>query len=154
MFDLFGAGPPEDWEPIPDAVRAELEPPDIVDPPVGMTPAIADPDDLVWQAFGRSLGVQTLPLVSAIGFDALSEQGRSVALRRVEELLAHLSAVKAELTAVIAGPSPTNPDLRHEDFSAHEVSVATRTSVYAADDQISFASIPVQQVPEPICPID
>jgi hypothetical protein len=44
--------------------------------------------------------------------------------------------------------------LRHEDFSAHEVSVATRTSGYAADDQISFASIPVQQVPEPICPID
>src|SRR3954451_3886695 len=75
MFEVFGEGAPEGWEPIPDEVRDELEPFDlVVPPPAGMVPAISDPDDLVWQAIGRSLGVDTLPLLSAIPVEALSEQ--------------------------------------------------------------------------------
>jgi hypothetical protein len=136
MFELFG-GPPVGWEPIPDEVLAELPPP--ADAPEGMVPFLESADDLVWEAVGRSLGVDTLPLITAAGFDGLSVEAGSCALRRLEELTAHLEAVKAKLTAVIAGPAPVSEAARRDDFSAHEVGVATRSSVYAADRRIGLA---------------
>jgi hypothetical protein len=102
-------------------------------------PFSVDSDELVWQAVGRELGVDTLSLVCATPFTDLSDQGRSLALRRLDELSAHLEAIKAELTVTIAGPTPRSPRARDDDFSPHEVSVATRCSVYAADAKIALA---------------
>ena len=102
-------------------------------------PLSTGPDDLVWQALSRSLGADTLPLLTATPYEALTDQGRSLALRRLDELGAHLEAVKTRLTAVIAGPAPETPELRQDDFSSQEVGVATRCSVYAADSKIAFA---------------
>ena len=140
MFDLFGEGPPEDWEPIPASVFAEIGPwGDEEDLPAGLVPVSSGPDDLVWQALSRSLGADTLPLLTATPYEALTDQGRSLALRRLDELSAHLEAVKAELTGLIAGPKPATAQPLRDEFSAHEVSVATRCSVYAADAKIAFA---------------
>ena len=104
-----------------------------------MRPAFSDPDDLVWQAVGRALGVETFALLAAVPIEALSDAGRAQALARVEQLTAHLAEFKARLTAAIAGPTPTAAQLRRGEFSAHDVCVATNCSVYAADGQISFA---------------
>lgn len=139
MFDLFG-GPPEGWEPIPDDVLAELPCLDETDPaPAGISPAIGHPDELVWQALDRRLGVETLPLITAAPLTDLSPAALSLTLRRLDELSAHLEAAKARVTALIAGPEPVTEAARREDFSAHEISVATRTSVYAADARIRLA---------------
>jgi hypothetical protein len=47
--------------------------------------------------------------------------------------------LKAQLTAVIAGPVRTSLCESRDDFAANEVAVATKTSVYAADRQIGLA---------------
>ena len=139
MFDLLSEGPPEDWEPIPASVFAEIGPWGEEDLPAGLVPLSTGPDDLVWQALSRSLGADTLPLLTATPYEALTDQGRSLALRRLDELSAHLEAVKAELTGLIAGPKPATAQALRDEFSAHEVSVATRCSVYTADAKIAFA---------------
>jgi hypothetical protein len=139
MFELMTEGPPADWEPIPDAVLDELGPWPEDDQPAGMVPFSDGADDLIWHALSRDLGDTTLALLTATRFDALSDQGRSLALRRLDELSTHIEAVKAELTAVIAGPAPTSTSARQDDFSPHEVGVATRCSVYAADVTIALA---------------
>jgi hypothetical protein len=139
MFEMVGYGPPVEWEPIPDAVFDEIGQWPDDDLPAGLVPFSTGSDDLVWQALSCALGASTLSLLAATPFDALSDQARSLALRRVDELSAHVEALKAELTAAIAGPAPASARERRDDFSPHEVSVATRCSAYAADAKIEMA---------------
>jgi hypothetical protein len=139
MFEVVGYGPPVEWEPIPDGVLDELGPWPDDDLPAGLAPFSSGSDDLVWQALSVALGASTLSLLTATPFDAVSDQGRSLALRRIDELSAHLEAIKSELTSAITGPAPASARDRRDDFSPHEVSVATRCSVYAADAKIAMS---------------
>jgi hypothetical protein len=138
MFEVFGDGPPEDWEPIPDEVLDELGPYEDAAPDT-MRPWSTGPDTLVEEALRRPLGPDTLTLLEATPPSVLTEAGRSFALRRLEELSSRIEAIKAEVTAVIAGPSAPTSTSRADDFSPHEIGVATRCSVYAADRKIAFA---------------
>jgi hypothetical protein len=78
-------------------------------------------------------------LLTATPFELLSEEGRSLSLRRMTEYAAYVEGLKAELTALIAGPVPASLHEARDDFSAHEIAVATKSSVYAADRQIALA---------------
>jgi hypothetical protein len=139
MFEAFGEGPPEDWEPIPDEVLNELAPYEAPDPAEGLAPWSTGADTLVDQALSRPLGSDTLALLEATAPLTLTESGRSLALRRLEQLSARVEALKAEMTAAIAGTTPETERDRLDDFSAHEVGVATKSSIYAADRAIRFA---------------
>jgi hypothetical protein len=138
MFDWFG-GMPEGWEPIPDDVWASL-PPLVADGlPPGMSAAYADScDRLVDRAVELGPGSAALGLLTAVPPEALSEQARSRALVELTAMTGYVESVRHELTAVIAGPAPTGGS-RDEHFAAHEVAVATRSSVYAADGLIALA---------------
>jgi hypothetical protein len=138
MFEVFGDGPPEGWEPIPDEVFDELGPCD--EPlPDGLRPWSIGPDTLIDEALRRPLGPDTLALLEATPPSVLTEAGCSFALRRLEELSTRIEAIKANVTAVIAGPTPPTSSSRTDDFSPHEIGVATRCSIYAADRKIAFA---------------
>jgi hypothetical protein len=138
MFDMFGDGSPEGWEPIPDEVLDELGGWDDAEQP-GLVPCFAGPNALVELAAERSLGVDTLPLIASQPFTSLGPRGHSLALRMLTELTAHIEALRAEVTAVIAGPKRPSRKERVDDFSPHEIAVASKCSVYAADTQIAFA---------------
>ena len=130
MFDWFG-GVPEGWEPIPEEVWAELPPPDEDGDTV---------DRVVDRAVAAGPGPAALAWLSAVPAQVLSEVARSVALRELTAMTSHVESVRAELTAAIAGPAPTSVDDCHEEhFAAHEVAVATTSSVYAADGLIALA---------------
>lgn len=98
-------------------------------------------DTVAEQALDRALGSTTLALASATPFDSLSDGARSRLLGRLEQLSAHVEAVKAALTAAIAGPTPPRSQLGElrEDYSSHEIGVATNCSVYAADAKVGLA---------------
>jgi Domain of unknown function (DUF222) len=96
-------------------------------------------DVLVEEAGCIAFGPHTLSRLLAVPFSELSESGRSSALQTLTRFSDYVDGLAAELTGLIAGPTPTTDETRRDDFSAHEVSVATRCSVYAADAKISFA---------------
>ena len=130
MFDWFG-GVPEGWEPIPDEVWAQLPPPDDDGDAV---------DRVVDRAVAAGPGPASLAWLSAVPAEVLGETARSLALRELTAMTGHVESVRAELTAVIAGPAPSSLNDRHEEhFAAHEVAVATTSSVYAADGLIALA---------------
>ncbi|HVU62321.1 MAG TPA: DUF222 domain-containing protein [Mycobacteriales bacterium] len=145
MFDCRGAvlltppgwdepDPPDlgDWEPIPMELLDELDrtAPDWNDG------GLAFADQPVDQACRLPLGQHTYPLLMMTPVDEMSADARAWALKRTRELISHLEGFAAELTAALAGPEP---DDRREDWGAHEVAVATRCSVNAADRQVALA---------------
>jgi hypothetical protein len=138
MFDTLFGGPPEDWEPIPDDVQAELDDLRREETP-GYSPLPADGSVLVVAAAEQPLGPQTFGLLTAAPVSQLDEAMRSHALRRATEFAATIESLRVELTAAIAGPEPASNADRLDDYSAQEVGVATRRSVYAADRDIGFA---------------
>ena len=130
---------PEEWEPIPDEVLAEVG----VTGPAG-TPEDpwSDPaghDDWVLQSQLQPVDDHTLSWLNATPVDLLSVEGRSVKLRQLEVFSRYVDAQRAELVAVIAGPVPVSPQARLDDYAAHEVAVASLCSVYAADRQVWLA---------------
>lgn len=84
-------------------------------------------------------GPQTLLRLVAVPFGELSDAGRSQALETLTRYSGYVDGVISELTALIAGPTPATDAARRDDFSAHEIAVATRCSVYAADAKVCFA---------------
>ncbi|HEX3707214.1 MAG TPA: DUF222 domain-containing protein, partial [Mycobacteriales bacterium] len=120
-----------DWEPIPDEAWAELNqtPPDVL---AGM----GFHDQPVDEACQLPLGPHTLALLTLSPVTELSNAAKAWALKRSSELISHIEAFRSELTAALAGPKPAE---RKEDWAAHDVSVATRCSLYAADRQVGFA---------------
>jgi hypothetical protein len=96
-------------------------------------------DARVEEALRCPLGVETLPLLTAVPFAELSAAGRSAALRRLTEYQACVESLRSELTALIAGPAPSDERGRRDDFSAHDVAVATRCPLGAADRDVAVA---------------
>jgi hypothetical protein len=132
---MFEAGiDPVEWEPIPAAELAS----------VGGWELTEDSDEelgrfdrWVEREVAEPVSSHTLAVLADVPAGLLSPAGRSLALRELEKLSRHVDALKAEVTAVIAGPRPVvNAHGRLDDFAAHEVSVATWTSVYAADHRV------------------
>jgi hypothetical protein len=130
---------PAQWEPIPASVLAAIGGWDIPDLPGQPVPIPAGLDELVHEAQDRPVGVDTLGLLMATPPELLSDQARSVGLQVLTRLSRAVDALRAEFTAAIAGPRPTTPRERSDDFAAHEVAVATWCSVYAADRQVWLA---------------
>jgi hypothetical protein len=97
------------------------------------------PDDLVVVARQAGLGPHTLALLTARPITELSPSARSLALARLTELQSYVEALRLRLVAAIAGPEPATLAERQDDFSPHEVAVASKTSVYAADTTIALA---------------
>ena len=145
MFEVVG-GPAADldafdWEPIPDAVWASLPPAPADGLPEGVSAEYVDScDRLVDRAIAAGPGPAALAWLTAVPAEVLSEAARSLALRELTAMTSYVESVRTELTAVIAGPAPNTADQRCEEpFAAHEVAVATTTSVYAADNLIALA---------------
>jgi hypothetical protein len=128
-----------DWSPLPAAplTAEEIADAEFVDyDPDRFPPEI---EVLIEEAGSIDFGLGTLPRLLTVPFAELSDAGRIRALEVMSRYSHYIDGLKAELTGLIAGPSPATPELGREDYSAHEISVATRCSVYAADAQISFA---------------
>jgi hypothetical protein len=139
MFEYIG-GVPEDWEPIPHAEWASLPPLPADGLPAGVSAAYVDScDRLVDRALALGPGPEALMWLTAVPARVLSEQARAHALAELTGITAHVAAVSNELTAAVAGPAPKKLGRFNESFAAHEVSVATRTSVYGADAAIALA---------------
>jgi hypothetical protein len=130
---------PEEWEPIPGSELASLGPWDIPNEPGGVVEVPAGLDDFVHEAQRAPLGPDTLALLLATPPGLLSEEGRSWGLAVLTGLARSVEALRVQFTAAIAGPAPSTPAGRAEDFSAHEVAVATVCSVYAAQRQVRVA---------------
>src|SRR5581483_3197429 len=96
-------------------------------------------DVLVEEAGWLPLGPQTLMRLLDAPFSQLSDSGRRSALQTLTRFSDYVDGLAAELTSLIAGPTPVTDEARRDDFSSHEISVATRCSVYAADAKISLA---------------
>lgn len=87
----------------------------------------------------QPFGTETLGPLMAVPFAELSEEGRLAALQCLSRFSAHIDALRTELIALNAGPEPVDERGRREDFVAHDVSVATKTSVYAADRVVGLS---------------
>lgn len=77
-----------------------------------------------------------LNLLAGASPEGLSESARVSALAQLAGIVAHAEAMRARYTAAVAGPAPEDP---REDWGKHEVSVASRCSIHAADRQVAFA---------------
>jgi hypothetical protein len=95
-----------------------------------------DADWPVRMAEGCGPTGEALDLLAGATPDGLSEQARISALAQLTAIAAHLESVRATFTAAVAGPAPDDP---REDWGVHEVAVASRSSVYAADRQVAFS---------------
>jgi hypothetical protein len=139
----LSSGPADDGEEFPRLTDAEFDA--IMNAPLPAEYAhlrpfgADDPDVFVTMAAEAGPGGQTLSLLAATPLTALTETGRSTALQELEKLTSHLEARKADLIAAIAGPEPITRAAKLDDFSAEEIAMATRCSVYAADAKIALA---------------
>jgi hypothetical protein len=79
---------------------------------------------------------EALNLLAGVNPDALSESARAAALAQLAAIGAHHAAVVAKLTVAVAGPAPADS---REDWGVHDVAVAARLSLYAADRQVALA---------------
>jgi hypothetical protein len=77
-----------------------------------------------------------LNLLAGASPEGLSEKARVSALAQLAAIAAHAEAIRLRYTAAVAGPAPADS---RDDWGAHEVALASRSSVYAADRQIAFA---------------
>jgi hypothetical protein len=77
-----------------------------------------------------------LNLLAGVDPATLSQASRVAALAQLVAIDAHLQAVRARYTFAIAGPPLDDP---REEWAAHEIALAARCSVYAADCQIRLA---------------
>jgi hypothetical protein len=139
VFESAWVPEPSEWEPIPAGELASLGDWDF---PLATGESASVPaglDELVHQAQLGPLGVNTLALITATPPELLSDEARSLGLQTLTMLASHVEAVRAEFTVAISGPKPKALSDRLEDYSAHEIAVATKTSVHAADHQIWFA---------------
>ena len=127
--------PPDlgDYEPVPDEVWREFHRTVPCWDDWAHIPALDKP---VEEAVELPLGAHTLRLLQETPVSLMSPQAKVQALRRSRELISHIEAFCAELTASIAGPTPADP---REDWGAHEVAAASKCSVYAADRQVATA---------------
>jgi hypothetical protein len=125
--------PYEEWASLPPISGAGLPP--------GVTAEYVDScDRLIDRAIAIGPSAAALGWLTSVPAEALGEEARSKALAQLTGIAAHVSAVSSEYTVAIAGPEPTKPQSRlDQSYAAHEVSVATRTSVYAADHLISMS---------------
>jgi hypothetical protein len=138
MVELDGEAeldPPDfgDWEPIPAEVWKEL---DTLIPFWAAAGDLSPADQPVQMAMTTPLGPHTLRLLQETPVREMSDDAKAWALRRCGELISHLEAFRAELTASLAGPRPKDP---REDWGTFEVAVARKCSVYAADREVSLA---------------
>ncbi|HTR70313.1 MAG TPA: DUF222 domain-containing protein, partial [Mycobacteriales bacterium] len=137
MFDSMVFGVPEDWEPIPDAVLDELG-------PLPLEPGVPDdadhPDRLVEVAAAIGGGT-ALNVLTCVPPQMLSRAAAVQALTALTAVNGQLAATCASYTARLADGAPwriTGTD-KAACPAAHDVALATRTSVYAADRQIALA---------------
>jgi hypothetical protein len=79
---------------------------------------------------------EALNLLAGVNPAALSESARACALAQLTAIGAHHASVLASFTAAVAGPAPADS---REDWGVHDVAVATRLSLYAADRQVALA---------------
>lgn len=122
-----------DWEPIPAELWAEL---DELIPRWAADGDIPPSDKPVDMAMTTPLGPHTLRLLQETPISEMSDDAKAWALCRCGELISHLEAFRADLTASLAGPRPIDP---REDWGTFEVAVARKCSVYAADREVSLA---------------
>ncbi len=94
------------------------------------------PDWPVVMAEGMGPTGEALNLLAGCDPVGLSEAARTSALAQLTAILAHAESVRSRFTCAVAGPQPADP---REDWGVHEVSVASRCSVYAADRQVAFS---------------
>jgi Domain of unknown function (DUF222) len=150
MFEWIGGTPrdwnpgdwnPGDWEPIPDDLLAELPPLPVDGLPDGVDLAyIESCDRIVDYAVAIGPRGPALSLLTSVSPEMLTEAARSIALSQLTEITAHIESARHEMVVAIAGPRPaTKSQRRNENFASHEVSVATTSSVYAADSMIALA---------------
>ncbi|HTR68801.1 MAG TPA: DUF222 domain-containing protein [Mycobacteriales bacterium] len=137
MFESMVFGVPEDWEPIPDAVLDELG-------PLPLEPGVPDgadhPDRLV-ELSAAVGGGTALSVLATVPVELISTQAASSALAALTAVSGQLAATCASYTARLADGEPwriTGTD-KAACPAAHEVALATKTSVYAADRAISLA---------------
>jgi hypothetical protein len=139
MFEGMG-WVPEGWEPIPHAEWASLPPLPADGLPARVSAEYVDScDRLVDRAIATGPCADALMWLTAVPAKVLSEQARAHALAALTGITAHVAAVANEVTAAVAGPLPKKQGRFHENFAAHDVAVATRTSVYSADATIALA---------------
>ncbi|HEX3898413.1 MAG TPA: hypothetical protein VHW74_04525 [Mycobacteriales bacterium] len=79
---------------------------------------------------------EALNLLAGVDPAALSESARASALAQLTVIGAHHASVVASFTAAVAGPAPADS---REDWGVHDVAVAARLSLYAADRQVALA---------------
>ncbi|HWC34733.1 MAG TPA: DUF222 domain-containing protein [Mycobacteriales bacterium] len=79
---------------------------------------------------------EALTLLSGCDPAGLSDAARVSALSQLVAIEAHLHAVRARYTVAIAGPPLEDA---RDEWTAHEIALAARCSVYAADSQIRLA---------------
>jgi hypothetical protein len=79
---------------------------------------------------------EALNLLAGVNPAALSDSARACALALLTAIGAHHASVVASFTVAVAGPVPADS---REDWGVHDVAVATRMSLYAADRQVGLA---------------
>jgi Domain of unknown function (DUF222) len=139
MFEYVG-DVPADWEPIPDAELASLPPLPDDDLPPGVTGEYVDScDRLIDRAVAMGPCGTALTLLTSVPAAMLSEQAQAAALAQLTGLQAHVAAAANEFTASLAGPAAESVTEKNDNFASHDVGVALRASVYAADNAIALA---------------
>jgi hypothetical protein len=113
-------------------VWAELDqtPPDVLG---GGLPFHDKPVD---EALRLPLGAHTLALLTQSPVSEMSNTAKAWALKRSRDLIDHIEAFRTEVTASIAGPTPED---RRDDWGPHEIAVANRSSLYAADREVALS---------------
>lgn len=136
MFEL------KEWlgEPVPDEefTAEELTGAEFVDAGHYLFDETAA-DVIAAQATAQPLGPETLAPLMAVPFTEMSEEGRLAALQCLSRFSAHIDALRTELVGFNAGPEPVDERGRMQDFVAHDVAVAMKTSVYAADRIVALS---------------
>ena len=99
-----------------------------------------EPEDRLDRPWFAPMDDYSLAVLNSAPNGELSASELVVKLRQVERFSRYVDAQRIEVLAAIAGPAPVEcPRERLDDFSSHEVAVASLCSVYAADHQVWLA---------------
>lgn len=104
-------------------------------------------DALVEDAIAMADPGRLLALIEVTPAEELRPLTRSLAVRALGELSARVEAASLRVVAAIAGPEPSDAVAAQEDFGAHEVAVAGRMSLPAADRKVALARALATRLP-------
>jgi hypothetical protein len=129
---------PENWEPMPDDVLADLEPLADDDPAfVSWVSELLEAPPTVDDSSGPS-GAQ-LSRIEQLDVATASDEMLATAIQTLDHMGNHVDGLRLAMIAALAGPEPTIASTFGGDWTPHEVAMAMRISLPAADRQVALA---------------